>query len=380
MYVAPLTIMLFLLAMFNVTRRFAVPLLSRQVIVALALSVSAVMYTVVLAGHQWVHVNPDNPTYVLLVCLIFVAALVWFVEPWLMRLPAPVVYVLAGAGLAMATFQTISHRPRETSTQFRAAQQLLARTNEFGGTVPLLGEYWVACVNSYFDPHRLVASCFEGGLIADTMLAEVCSYPRILVNFSQATQFLCWDGTMPEVMLVRNKILASESARALPADRQWHPYRVFGYDDAVVGSNVLLGVLPQIRGSAVYTNGVLAMQRTTNTYAEVLWTLGNVPRGLYLLELTARYRGTPPPDELMVLHFMDSRIQPPCRNLAVQPSEANWCFTEYHELAYYVGDGTPTSVRLYSLTGEAYDVVSVGVYPVTLPTGPSGQLPARRTQ
>jgi hypothetical protein len=134
-----------------------------------------------------------------------------------------------------------------------------------------------------------------------------------------------------------------------------------------IGSNVLVGVQGELHGMVLLTNATLVMHFPPGpAYPEVLWPLGPLPRGLYLLSLTARYRGESPPNDLCVLHLFDQTLPSPYPAIVIRPGDAQRSYKNYRCLLYYRGAKAPATLRLYSLARQAYEITSVGLYAIPM--------------
>jgi len=334
---------------------------------ATMLSVAGVVYLVLLAGNKWVHINLANPTYVLPAYALFIAAAAWLVAALVRRLSPAVVITVAVALLIAAGGQAWCLRPRTASGEYQETQQLLRTATAQSAPLALLGDFWLTCVNSYFDPHRIVSSPGDGGLIADAMLPIVLAHPSVLVNFTRMPQLLNPDGSLPQAFVQRDTVLVREPGREALQQQGWHPYRTIPFDRLVIGSNILQNVEGELHNQAVLTNGLLLMDYPAGAlYPEAIWRLGLLPRGLYLLSLTARYRGEPPPSDLCVLHLFDQTLTSPYPSLVIRPVDAQFAYTEYHCLLYYPGCNVPATLRLYSLARQPYEIATMGLYAIPL--------------
>jgi len=326
----------------------------------LLLTTAGVVYLVLLAANTWVHLNPENRSYIVPVWYLFMGAWVCVLSAVICRLKP----VLAVGGIALvalaATRQAVTRAPREESFYARRADEFLTCAHAAGGSMPLLGEFWNTCVQSFFDPHRLPSSTIADDWLSAVMLPHILSHPRVWINFQRVTAPGIHAGS--EYLALCNKLLRRSAYVAPETPDGWQPYDVQNDAHVQIGSNLLATVTPIIRGTAQLTNAVFLMQAQGGTYAEVLWPLGRVPAGIYLFRMTARYRGEARPSDLLVLHIFDT-VQYPSGALAVQSDEASTAAKCYTKLMVYPGSAAMATARLYCLADEPYEVSDIGIYP-----------------
>jgi len=334
---------------------------------ATMLSVSGVVYLVLLGANRWVHINYSNPTYVLPPFALFIAAGAWLVAALVRRLPIAVAASLAAALLSVACVQVWRLRPRTPSQMFHDVQPLLRLADEHGKPLALLGDFWNACVHSFFDPHRIISAPYDGNLISDAMLPFVLSHPLVLVNFTGMDILRTADQSVPDVFVQRLTVLIHSPDASPPHLPLWHAYRTVPPERLMLGANMIDSVQADLRGPATSRNGVFTLNYPSGPLCpEVFWRLGVIPRGLYLLTMTARYRGERPPDNVCVLHLYDHSVESTYPPLVIHPPSARHTFKKYGIIIHYPGSPVPATLRLYSLSRQPYDVTAVGLYPLSV--------------
>ncbi len=343
-----------------------------------ALGVSAVVYLVLIAMNEWVQRNAGFiVNYSIPALLLLFAACVWALQEVLVRLRGRWCIVLGSILLAAAGTAALHMRPRATSAQYRAAARLLAYTNEFNGTVPLLGDFWQTYVHSYFDPHRLLSSNIEGiGVagLADVMLPKVLAHPRVLVTFREGAATLLVSNQPPEVFTQRGTLLVRDTDIPALAFKGWFAYRTIPAPHVLAEPDAFEHAHFEHAVNASRAPGGRLILDASNQVAEAVWSVPRLPRGMYLLALRARARSAMPGTALLVMHLMnkDSQMHAPC--LVVRPHQLTSAPVVFSQATSYPGVAGRTYLRVYAHPPAVYELDMIGVYPVMPPSKHAGAL------
>lgn len=335
---------------------------------AWALSIAGTAYALMACASVWVQINTNNPTYFILTTFLYLASLGFLAGNAFGRLPFVVQSLLVVGLLGLALWQIENKRPREESAQYRNAQFLLAHL-QTNSAAPLLGDFWVACVNSFFDPHRLISSPFDGGIISDVMLPKVLSKKTVLANFIQSSEEFATPDTPPEAFVQRSFVLLRRPTPPGLAARGWHVYSSTPVAEAL-GRNILDDVTPVVHGPVAFDGGVVSMMAAGSTFAEVLWDVGTMPVGVYILGVRARVSEPTDDTRPLVFYVHDYGIESTYPHLVVQPDKLGTMYKWTFLLIEYKGATVSSRVRLYSLSPSPILISGIGVFAVNLDKAP----------
>jgi hypothetical protein len=313
------------------------------------LASSACVYIVVCAANTWVHLNPLNPQYMIAPYVLFLAALVYLLDTIIMHLRRWVWLGITAGAMALLLLVTLVRAPTALSAQYAKAAALAAYAPALGGTVPLLGSFWVACESSFIDPHAIVGSDFMGGVMAHIMLPMVLRNPVVLVNGTLPPRTLAPDGVVPAAFLQQDFLLERTADTPALVPQGWHAYRSCHLADALIGNNLLTNKLCQSSGLVTLSNKILRMQAPRRDVAQVFWPIGSLPPGFYLLMLTARCPLQPgTPDALTAFYVMDYTIESPYAHLMFRAANLTRRMQTFSQVFYYPGASVPAHMRLYT--------------------------------
>lgn len=324
-----------------------------------ALACGASVYVALVAANVWVHMNPQNPTYVIPAFLSYCAALLLVCDLALravhQRMPMAVALAMAMLAIGLVT----RHRPRHASSYYTAARAVLQKSAATGQSFALLGDFWHVCWYSVFDPHRLLSSSWPHQLLGDAMLPYLRNVDRVLVNFAGAEN-LGWSQAAPPFALDLRGLTLLNTRETIPADYGiWHVYQPITTTVWETLPNLVHGPL-QLQANAVITGQVV---RITND-GEIFCDLGMLPAGDYLLAITARACGPVTPVTPLVHYVLDTELESPYAHLVVNMQELHSSFREFTRHMYYPGSTHPARMRVYAYLQGTIEIARIGIFPL----------------
>lgn len=339
---------------------------------AFMLSIAGIFFTVLLAANTWVQINPINQTYILPVFFLFLGAIVCLISPLLQKINAVAFYTIVIFLLCFAGYQTYKNRPVKLSKHYLKAHQLLKYTNDFDGTIPLIGDYWISTVNSFFDSHKIVATSFDNMWLADTMAEKVLKHPRVLVNFTYNKKKYFINGQPPQTFFQKEFLLTRDKDIPELARQGWHTYKTIDTKAMIAGikgPNLIGNIPAKPLGSVNVLSNSLVIQATEKSASELHWALGKLPPGWYALAFSARAIEKPKNNGWFVFHLADLQIDPLNLRVAIKANQLTKNFQEFNQLIYYPGcnkKGVPTRARAYTTIKTPVEINFFGIYKVNI--------------
>jgi len=187
----------------------------------------------------------------------------------------------------------------------------------------------------------------------------------VLLNYDNAPKKNS-NNQFSDYIIQSNDVLVKiENTYKVPGTN-WCAYKKYNYDKLIIGENLLSNNTGRCVDGAIKSNGLYYTYRTGEKASAIIWSLGNLPKGLYLMTLSALYKHAPPPYAALKMHLMDKIINTPYPRVIIKPTNALFGYKLYKTLLYYPGCETSTRLRVFSSDNKPYDINSVGIYPIEL--------------
>ncbi len=333
---------------------------------AFLLSCSGLVYFVLICTNRWVQLNSQFIiNYAIPAILIFIIAIIWFLQPIILKIPAKIIGIIGMILIVLVTYQTMHFKPIKFSNQYKSAKLLLKHTDADKSITDfsLIGDFWTSLVYSWFDPVKLMASGFKNQTLADITLPLALKRKNILINFNNAPKSFAKNKTS-DFIIQNNCVLAKTTNNFNLSKLGWHNYSKLEYDKLIIGDNILSNKSYQLLGGATISSNVFYMYKPSKATSEIIWDLGHLHKGLYLITLSARYKYEPPASGLLVMHLLDRTISPDYPMIVIKPKKVTYSYKLHTRLLYYRGCNVQTKLRLYSLANKPFEINSIGIYPI----------------
>ena len=335
---------------------------------AFLLSFSGLIYFVLICSNSWVQLNSSFIiNYAIPAVLIFFAAIVWFFQPIILALSEKSVLVIGTFFIILVSCQTLVFKPDKYSEQFNSAKLILNHTDDDNSIddFSLIGDFWTSLVYSWFDPDKLMASGFNGQALTDITLPLALERKCILINYKTAPEKFSRNESK-DYFTQNNCLLVKTDNNHELTEIGWHSYQNLSLDELITGSNIIKNIAHSCSGGAAISNNIFYMNKTGDNASEILWNIGSLPEGLYMLKLSARYKHEIQASGILAMHLADAKINPDYPMIAIKPGNTSCEYKTYKTLLYYHGSNVPTKLRIYSLSDKPFEIETVGIFPVKL--------------
>ncbi len=363
-----ISLSIFILRRIKVLQKYMKFINVKSYLASFLLSASGFVYLTLICANRWVQLNSHFIiNYAIPAILIFIVAIIWFLQPIILKIPGKVILIIGIILLALATYQTMHLKPKEYSKQYKSAKAVLkyANADKSINNFSLIGDFWTSVVYSWFDPVNLMASGFKRQALTDITLPLALNRDYVLINYNNAPKSFIKHKNN-DFLIQNNCVLIKTTNNYNLAKFGWHTYKNCSFDKLALGNNILSNKTSTLFGGAIISNNIFYMKKPGKATSEVIWNLGKLPKGLYMLAISVRYKYEPPASGLLALHLVDKTLNPDYPMIAVKPNNTSYAYKLYKTLLFYPGCNTSTKLRLYSLANKPFEVNSVGIYPVKL--------------
>lgn len=335
---------------------------------AFLLSFSGLIYFFLICSNRWVQLNSQFIiNYAIPAILIFIVAAIWFVQPIILKIPGIFILIIGTFLIFLVTHQTMTFKPEKYSEQYNNAKLVLKYTDEDKSIddFSLIGDFWTSLIYSWFDPVKLMASGIKDQDLTNITLPLALKRKTVLVNFNDSPENFA-ENQETDYLTQNNCLLAKTTDNHNLAVAGWHTYKNYSIDELIVGNDILSNKIFYTWGGAALSNNIFYMNKQKKDPAEIIWNVGFLPEGLYMMTLSARYKYKSPASGLLAMHLMDEIINPDYPMIAINPINTSSKYKLYKILLYYRGCDTPTKLRIYSLADKPFEIESVGLFPLKL--------------